>query len=682
MTYIIIQGGIIMSNKSKMTKRFVVGGTAVALAVTAIGVGVCINNPQAANCDIDEYKNDNVECSEVVVSKDIVTELEQDISIQEKDVYKDETVYAFCDASGNTDKILVSEHLSNKNGQSKLVDKTDLKDIVILKGDHEFTQNGDTITWDANGEDIYYQGVSNKKIPVDVKVTYYLDGKEIAPDMLAGKSGRVKIRFDYTNNASVKEDVNGKKEDVNIPFIAVSGMILGDNFSNVTVENGKVLSEGNSNVVIGYGMPGMAENLNLSDKDMKGEFNIPDYFEVEADVDCFELDMTATLVMNASSIELNQNIDLSKLDELITSLSTAGGQLVEGTETLSQGMGTLYENMGIFDAGVYTLNSGLNSLAIGAGNIYDGIVALNSGANGVCDGIASLDTALNTPMTDDEKTYIKTQAQNSVGQQFAEGTDTYNYIYNQAAQSFTAAMTSDTTIDAIYGGLYSNLHDTLYNASVAQLAQQYQRTPEEVVAAMGNDIEVQIQSNLYQLATGIAGGIAQSGADNMGKNVVAACSQAAGQAAGEAAVFGVENTKKKIATEIETVQDNGYSLVTGSNAVALGTDTLVSVMPNFAEGISNLVSGSETLTSGSAQLVTGAEQLADGAETLNKGMVQFNDEAIQTIIGAYNGDIKNVIAKWEAVMQAATEYDTFTALNDNDTGCTKFIIKTEGITAR
>ena len=159
------------------------------------------------------------------------------------DADKEETVYVLADANGNANDVTVSTWLKNSDGAEGLNDKTNLTDIQNVKGYEEYKDNGDgTITWAANGSDIYYQGKSNEELPVDVKVTYKLDGEEIEPSELAGKRGKVTIRFDYTNNTKKTVTVDSKNTEVISPFVMLSGMILPvDKFSNVQVENGKVI---------------------------------------------------------------------------------------------------------------------------------------------------------------------------------------------------------------------------------------------------------------------------------------------------------------------------------------------------------------------------------------------------------------------------------------------------------
>ena len=147
---------------------------------------------------------------------------------------KEETVYIFTDAYGKQRDITVSNWLKNPEKKSSLEDSTSLQEIENVKGDETFERKGDKIVWKADGNDIYYQGTTSKQPPVSEKITYYLDGKEIAAEDLAGKSGKVKIRIDYTNNMKYK--------NVYVPFAAVTGMAFSnDTASNVKVDNGSVV---------------------------------------------------------------------------------------------------------------------------------------------------------------------------------------------------------------------------------------------------------------------------------------------------------------------------------------------------------------------------------------------------------------------------------------------------------
>lgn len=678
-------------------RKYIVGGaTAMAVAIASCGVGMYGSRSVVLN-DSEVYMADTVAGADTQMiasstDADLVDTLSSNVNVEEKDVYKDETVYVFADANGNTNNILVNEKLKNADGSATLTDKTDLKDIVNVKGDETFTQDGDTITWDANGNDICYQGTSDKALPVDVKVTYYLDGKEITPDQLAGQSGKVKIRFDYTNNATVKKDVNGKEETITVPFIAVTGMMLGDNFTNVTVENGKAMSEGDSNIVVGYAMPGMQDSLGIDDADLTQDITFPDYFEMTADVTDFSMDMTVTMLVNGSAMNLAGDIDMSSLDDMVDSLTDASAQLVDGSGQLSEGMNTLLSKMGEFSTGVTKLQNGLNSLANGSSTLAAGVSTINTSAQSISAGINALNSGLTTAMTDEEKeataAAASTQAQATVAQTFAD--KEYDDIKTEAVTEFTKFMNEKASA-MIYEQLSANaeLTSSITAAVILGIAQQNGWTYEEAQANVEKDTNLQtivattVDSKINEMASSIVSGMITNGAPVIGTQVADACQKAAttaaGKAAGQAVILGAEGAKAQIAAQINATQANGYSLVTGAQALAAGTNTLASSVPTLSDGVSQLVTGVNSLASGTSQLSDGVSQLADGATALDDGMNQFNEQAIEKLESAYNGDLKNLTGRIQAVLEASSEYDTYTMLNDGDTGATKFIIKTDGI---
>lgn len=311
------------------------------------------------------------------------------------DVDKEETVYVFTDANGNTDHILVSDWLKNKTGAKTIEDSSDLKDIENVKGDETFDGSGDKITWNADGSDIYYQGTSTKQSPVSIKLTYYLDDKEVTPEEIAGKSGKVKIRFDYTNNETQEVEVNGKKETIHVPFVVLSGLVLSnDNFKNIEVTNGKLISEGNNSIIAGIAMPGLKDSLQINSKDFDTDkVSVPEYVEITADATDFSLDMTMSMVLSDILDDLSFNsddIDTSELTDSMDQLTDATDQLLDGTKQLSDGTGTLKEKVGEFNEGLRTLDNGIGQYTAGTAQLASGIGELKGGTNQLAAGVPQL----------------------------------------------------------------------------------------------------------------------------------------------------------------------------------------------------------------------------------------------------------------------------------------------------
>lgn len=713
-------------NEWKKTTKYIAGSTgAVALAVASCVAGITGTGTDVAKHDKEYLAGDDkasdTDATTIMNTDDLADQLADNVNLKEKDVDKDETVYVFAKANGDVDNILVNETLKNRDKNDKIEDTTDLKDIVNVKGDETFTQNGNKITWDAAGNEISYQGTTDRQLPVSVKATYYLDGNEISPEDLAGKSGKVKIRLDYTSNETVTKDVNGKDEDISVPFVAVSGMVLGDNFTNIQVTNGKYLTQGESNIVVGYAVPGLDSGVKDAAKDLDTE--IPDYVEVSADVTDFSLDMTVTMLVNGSEMDYSGDLDLTDLDDLTEALSSAGDQLADGSGELSdgagqvsEGAGTLASKMGDLTTGAGSLKAGMESLSSSSGDLSNGVSVINQSAQAIAAGVNTLDTAVNTKMTEEEQAAVAKQAASqvsaSVEAQFAAGTDTYNYIYNSAVSNYTNSM-NNATDQIAQAYIDSDAYTAFYNSALAAQAAQIASEKAAQAAAQGADfatvyqqaytaalasadlqtaVATQVQGAFKQMAQQTTTSLAEGGKAAIGQSVVDACksaaTQAASQAAGQAAVQGAETAKATIASQIEATQANGYSLVSGANALAQGTSTLAGSIPALKNGISQLVSGANALASGAGQLkdgavtlADGASQVADGAGTLNESLVTLNNEAIKKMISAYNGDVKDSVERLQAAMEAATEYDSFGGKSDNTAGVTKFIIKTEAIAA-
>lgn len=849
--------------KSKYIVRVVAGVLTIALVGTGIGATAVFaeKNSTAVTAEADSTTGSSKDAD------DIADKLMDSVSLKDNDADKDESVYLISDANGNVNKTIVVDHLKNKDKKDTLEDASNLSDIENVKGKEKFTQSGDKLTWQAGGKDIYYQGTATEEPPVTQKVTYYLDGKEISPEDLAGKSGKVKIRFDYTNTTSYTETVNGEKQTVSVPFAAITGLVLGDGFENIEVTNGKAEVSDSSSVVLGYALPGLKDSLGIKDKDLDGDVNIPEYMEMTADVENFSMPAAMTFVVNASDYVSTDGIDTSDLDDMINDLKDASTQLqdgsktlAEGTDTLSDGLSTLQSKLGTFASGVGTLKSGLktytdgvstlsgglNKLNSNVPTLSNGITTLNSSAKSLNDGVALLNATVSAKFTDSEKktlldqvhstlesqkseiekqaqttvasqkTAIQKQAQSAVDlqktdiQKQAQSTvadqkediekkaqaavdDQKEQIKSVAAETVKQQETEikNQAASAVEQEFTSGKTDYITNEAKKQLAsikpviesgvkaQFVQKMAEKNPAITDYDsaktffdqnvgmkdgaAEACVNEQIDTIINNLAGSVASTAKDASkiaaGEAAYTAASQTAGEAAytgaslaagtaaytaarqtaGEAAYAGAslaattaaytgasqaattaaytgavsgaeqatitsaEQTKATVAASINQKQANGYSLVTGMKALADGTQTLYNSVPTLTSGIKQLVDGSNTLVANNAQLNSGASQLADGtnqivsgvdqlttgsktlsegAHTLADGMVQFNEEGINKILDAYNGDLKPFTDKLQAVIDAGEEYQTYSAIADGQTCSVKFIYKLASIDAK
>jgi len=295
---------------------------------------------------------------------------------------KDETVYVLTKADGSVEKVIVSDWLKNANGSAALADDAALDGVENVKGYESFTLDGGTRVWDALGNDIYTQGTTEQALPVDLAVSYTLDGKTVTPEELAGKSGRVTIRFDYTNHEYQMMEVDGRQEKIYVPFAMLTGMALDNGiFRNVEVSNGKVYNDGDRTAVIGIAFPGLQENLDVDSEKLE----IPDYVEVTADVTGFELGTTLTVAVSDlfGQLDTDKLNETDDLNESLDKLTDAMARLMDGSDQLYDGLNTLLEKTG-------ELTDGVDKLAAGAGALSGGLGTLNTGLDTLDTGLSAL----------------------------------------------------------------------------------------------------------------------------------------------------------------------------------------------------------------------------------------------------------------------------------------------------
>lgn len=820
--------------KNKYVIRVAAGAVTIAVLGTSAGIsGYTVRAEKSSAAQESQKEDDTAEKAKETLEKAL------SIGEENREAGKEETVYVVANPDGSKKSVIVSEWLKNEDGAAAMEDVSDLKDIENVKGDEKFTQNGDKITWEADGKDIYYQGTTEKELPVTEKVTYFMDGKEMSPEEMAGKSGKATIRFDYTNNEKTTKTIDGEEHEVYVPFTVMTGMILPEDYSNVEVTNGKVISDGDKKIVVGMAMPGLKESLGIEEGDLDKDIEIPEYVEVTADVENFSLEMTMSIIMNdlVGQANLGETFDLSALDEDIDTLTDASGQLLDGSKELSKGLNTLSSSMKEFASGVNTLkdgvtnytngasqlNDGIKTLAGSSDTLIDGVTTLNDSAATLNQGVEELDKTLKAKMSKEEKDNLIAQADAAIDSTFndkkagteaiksqaattfynslagnetaksqvAAGLNTYtdtvlrtvlNMAYSQAAPGMaknqkmvenmpaavntavnsvitnTAAGAQKATADQIKAqlttGLEAALQAALQNGGASDpavikatleaainqacdgvggsealtgvvvetvksqagdvgtttktaLEQQVdagiQASPELVQQqvdalvsqtmeqAMANET---LQAGMNSTASQIVSGIADGAKDTVGAAVADTAKTAAKTAAESATLTAVSATKAQISEAInEKDKKSGHSLVSGMQALSAGTNTMNSSMPSLTSGISQLKNGAATLVSNNGALVDGAgklstatsqitegvNKLTEGSEKLMDGMIQFDEEGIQKLLDAYNGDIKELLSKLEAVVEAGKDYQTFTKVADGTKGSVKFILRTEAV---
>ena len=567
---------------------------------------------------------------------------------------KSETVYAVMNGDGSIKSTTVSEHLYSASGLSGVTDKTTLTDIQNTESDAEFTQNGEELVWNTEDTDVYYKGNTDKALPIDVKVTYALDGQEAALEDLIGKSGHLTVTVALKNNETGTVNVNGKDRTIVTPLITAVGVILGGDASNVTAEHGMVESAAKSSVAAFVTLPGVKDSLSglLPDEVDSIEDYLQDTVTVEADVTeltCPQVMVacaTSTAALGTSNVfdlsSINDLTDgINQLNDAMSQLMDGASQLVDGTSQLANGVLALLDGANTLNNGAAALDDGLGQLTNGLDTLSANNAALNAGAQQVADGVlASANKTLKEGgLIDEDMTWSNYEAviDNILtmnDKTLAAGRRKIVRTVWEQAPSF-----KDSQLDlALYLSATKTNHDL---EAALKLMQNY---------------DPSMLCGLVQLLT----------------------SEDAKNTAKAELKYQVENSQdmadvRALKTSLSQIQ----FFVSSVNQYTAGVQTAADGAHSAKDGSAQLAAGTKTLYDGVNTLNTGAGQLNDGAGRLNDGLNQFNEEGISKLTGALDQDqlhgLKTVL---DEMTDRLNDYTSFAGAPDDAESSVKFVYKT------
>lgn len=573
---------------------------------------------------------------------------------------KDETVYVKVDDAGNQKDVTVSDQLKNISSLGTIDDVSDLKDIKNVKGDETFSENNGKLVWQGDKKDICYQGTTTKKIPVGMKVTYELDGKKVSADDLEGKSGHLKIHYEYQNTSAD----SGKYT----PFLMATGLLMdGEKFSNVTVDNGKVISDGDRDIVIGMGLPQLKEQL-TSVSSKVDDLDIPDSFTVEADVTNYEKVEAVTVATNEvfNEVGTDKFDSLDELKDSMTELQDASNKLVSGSGELKDGLDTLLSSSGTLVSGIDQLASGGNTLASGTGSLVsgaqsakDGSSKLAGGVKTLNDGVVGMQSQVGEGITKLSNGVSGVQAGVETIYSIAQAADDGVNNAEKVAEALSAGLTTASQSATTLADTASALSRALSGTSTVQVSQQQQVAVDNsdiynqiaVLAGQMNDeqdkaaieavlaqmnkvqtqtvdvqVEAEVQNPYAEIVTGLEG-IAK-GAQDLSKTLSTEGDIGKGAVGLQATLTSTQGSTIKAATAgLSSALSSAGDLQTGltllQNGVGEmgtklgdGTNQLLSGIGTLQKGANDLDSGLGTLANGASQLNAGAGTLSNGLNTL------------------------------------------------------------------
>ncbi len=541
----------------------------------------------------------------------------------ETGIIKDEMVYVLAGADGSVQKIIVSDWLKNIPGSETINDRSELIDIENVKGEESFTAGEDNVlVWDAQGSDIYYQGTTDKELPVEVAISYKLDGESISPEELAGKSGKLTIRFDYTNKQYEEVEIDGEKEKIYVPFAMLTGALFDDNtLTNVEVTNGKLVGDGAHTIAVGVAFPGLQEDLGISEE----KFEIPDYVEITGDAENFEPGMTVTV---ASNELVNALVNEADIDE------------AEIKETLEESVGEL---LGAMDQ----LESGAGSLATGAGDLDTGAASLQEGVAQLSDGLSEL-AGSNDSLNEGAKQVFETLLSTANEQIAASGLDVPELTienYAETLDGVIVTLNADVKLGQALGAVMGTGTEQV-DAAQAETAGEN----EAQTGAAGMTDAAGMQAKLAEAQAGIEA-LTELKASLDSYNTF---------------YLGLQSYTEGVAKSAEGAGD----LKTGADSLKDGADQLSAGATQLYDGILALTGGEKSQNENPTEDAAAAQTDAEASD---------ESQGIKELIATASEDLDGLTARLLAMKEVSENYQSFAGIDESMSGQVRFIYRTDSV---
>lgn len=656
-------------------KQIAALGLALAVAGSAAGVGIYAANRPAAPQTAEEAPR--------VMEAGPETE---------KALRRDETVYVIANTDGSVRRIIVSDWIQNGLAAAQVEERSELSQVEAVKGSATYTLGQDNArVWDAQGQDLYYQGSIEKALPVDMTVTYQMDGQTVTPGQIAGKSGHVTIRFDYENRQYEMVEIDGTEEKIYVPFAMLTGLLLdSDRFTNVTVSNGKLFCDGSHTAVVGVAFPGLQEDLAME----KDRLDIPDYVEIEADVKDFSLATAVTVASSGLFDQLDdetlEKLELGELTDGIGRMTDAMDQLMDGSSQLYDGLCTLLDSSQQLIDGVDRLCQGLNELTAhnsqlngGAKQVFESLIAAANSqlqTSGLTVPELTVDNYSQVlesllQQLDGASAYAESKARKKIEAAVAAQQEQVSAAVEQAVEQQVAAQVEQAVEQQVWQQVLSaaGLTEETYDAGTAAGAIP-QKQQEQLKAALKEQMASETVKGL----------ISQTKAAKMESDEIRALM---GQKTEQTMAELVEENlqSEEVQSQIRSAAEQASAGAQSIRSLKEQLDSYQSFYQGllaYTAGVAQARDGAAQLQSSLPALTDGVTRLRDGSMELSDGLRQFREEGIQKLADALGGDLGQLSSRLKAIREAAQNYRSFSGDAEDMPSQVRFIYRMEAIEAQ
>ena len=591
-------------------------------------------------------------------------------------VTKEETVYSKLNNSGIQYETIVNEHIKNDELLKTIDDISNLLDITNVGGNETFEQKENKIIWNADEKDIYYQGKTEKKLPIETSIKYELDGKEMSAEEIVGKKGKVRITITYKNNEAHNANINGTTEKMYTPFIVITGTTLDTKTNkNIKLTQGKVVEKGEKTILLGVAFPGLKESLKTN------EIDIPNKVEISMETEKFELENMITYI-TPRVLEENESKITDKLNELYSSMNdmkSASEKLENGANTLQEGTSQYAEKSQEFTDYMNELTQGTQDTSEGASLVADGVNSLATKSSALIPEVSKLSDGAKTL-----KEKVEYMAESS--QALAAGATSIN----------TGIAGISKAIDAMNAKL-SNIDVKTKTAELTKLVDADKKLKAVLTAQKNSTTDEQLEATLTQTIALLEQNISANEQSiellkSIGTAQATVASIKEGLDGNEAEKkVGIKDGASSLDTNLTALAKGLDAMNTKSDELVAGTSELSTKSAALIEGISTLKTGANKLNAGavalnanvkelylaSEQLTEKSGDIAEGAKELSEGIKEFNTKAINKLYSTVNGDVHNLTSRIDALEKLSKEYMNFAEMDEDMNGNVKFILITD-----
>ena len=541
---------------------------------------------------------------------------------------KEEVVYATF-SSGSIDSIYVVNEFYSES-QRTIVDYGNYSEVNNLSNTLELKQEEDRLSIDVEPGTFYYKGtLEEQQLPWDFTIEYYLDGKKLSADEIAGKSGELEIRITSKQNNKIDSTFYDNY------LLQITTTFGADTSKNIKSEGATIANEGKSKTVVHSIMPETDADISIT-----------------ASVSDFEMD---GIQLAALPFSMAFDVpDTSELSEEMSTLSLAIEEINGGVAEISSGS--------------VSLGLGATELASGSADFNNGLSYISTGSSDLVEGSASIQLALSTIATGLENS---DEFDLSSLAQLPETFRTLAAVLDAMGSSLELSEQALAGLDEIIETALENLPDTDSGPSYNNIQALIDENPGDTADAATAELDTLLT---YYAA------VQQTKATYLGLQGILGELLAMSNLGIPSHLFNMSDAMNDLADTIElALADNNLDsmadLIEGLKTLSGEYDTFHTGLSSYTEGVDLAASSYQQLHDGVLSLSGGIDELSGGLQELYVGT-----SALEVATREMPDEMQAKIDEFMADYQTKDfDHVSFVSKKNKGVKLVQFVFTTEGV---